>query len=459
MHNIIAYPTSEDAVVRIFVTTDKATTKPNTPDLVTGEVSPGNASPVQIYVNNGEKWVKTEEKYPYSTFNLQSLFTDKDDDGNDYEHIIKAFALRIEVTEGNTTNNYTVLYYGADTAADPKTDDKVMDSLKRGFTQNLETIPDDAFTTSAKGIIEIAKTKYADLMDNVTTAEEACKVANEFNQIVCSAKDLEDSITDLNTAIADANEELEALDKTATESATEAVAAAEALDTTAYSEEDAAAVTEALAALKEELENEEATTASINTAKINVLEKAKAEAEAKLEKANGDLEKLGNDLEKAKEDNNTLQGQVDDLTTQLGNTKTELEGAKTELGNTKTELEGTKTELGQTKSDLDNAKAELEKVSALTKVKAVSAKAGKKKVTVKWKKVDGAKGYVIYRSLKKKSGYTEVKTIKKASTVKFTDKKVKKGKKYFYKIRAYKDYSGNQLFGAYSKVLKTKKVK
>ena len=345
---------------------------------------------------------------------------------------------RIEVVDDDVTNNYNFALAAKSTNA--------TSLLTNGKNKALDVINNHTdvspFSDSVKAIVGVAKTHYASLINNATTLEEVCLCANEFNIIVCQAKAIEDEYTDLNDELHDAEEALSEISDTVTGNADESVAAAEALDLTKYSEEDAAAITEALTALETELASEDATTASINeatealnsavnTAKQNALQKAKENAESALETANGQLEQAQNDL-------NAANGQITDLNTQLEGTKAELETAKAEL---------------------EAAKEEIEKVSKVDKVKAVSAKAGKKKVTVKWKKVAGVKGYVIYRSLKKKSGYTEVKTIKKAGTVKFTDKKVKKGKKYFYKIRAYKDYNGNQLFGAYSKVLKTAKVK
>lgn len=66
----------------------------------------------------------------------------------------------------------------------------------------------------------------------------------------------------------------------------------------------------------------------------------------------------------------------------------------------------------------------------------VTAKAkGKKTVTLKWKKVSGATGYLVYRSTKKDSGYQRIAVLKKGTKTAYTDKKgLKKGKKYFYRI-------------------------
>lgn len=87
----------------------------------------------------------------------------------------------------------------------------------------------------------------------------------------------------------------------------------------------------------------------------------------------------------------------------------------------------------------------------------VSVTAGKKKATVKWKKVSGAEGYVIYRSTKKTSGFKAVKTITSGKTLKFVNKKLKGGKVYYYKVKAYKkDANGKKVLGSYSAVKKVK---
>ena len=57
---------------------------------------------------------------------------------------------------------------------------------------------------------------------------------------------------------------------------------------------------------------------------------------------------------------------------------------------------------------------------------------------VSWKKVKNAKGYQIYRATKKNGKYKKVKTIKKAKTVSWTNKKLTTGTRYYYKVRAYK---------------------
>lgn len=67
--------------------------------------------------------------------------------------------------------------------------------------------------------------------------------------------------------------------------------------------------------------------------------------------------------------------------------------------------------------------------------KADAKQSGKKtQVKVSWKKVKGAKAYVVYRSTKKDAGFVRVKTVKGAKKTAFIDKRVKKGKSYYYRI-------------------------
>jgi hypothetical protein len=55
-------------------------------------------------------------------------------------------------------------------------------------------------------------------------------------------------------------------------------------------------------------------------------------------------------------------------------------------------------------------------------------------IQLTWKKADNAKGYEIYRSIKKGSGY---KIIKKVNASSYKDSKLASGTTYYYKVRAY----------------------
>lgn len=86
-------------------------------------------------------------------------------------------------------------------------------------------------------------------------------------------------------------------------------------------------------------------------------------------------------------------------------------------------------------------------------------KIAKKSVSLSWTKVSKGSGYEIYRSTKKKSRFKKIKTISKAKTVKYTNKKLKSGKTYYYKVRAYKKVRGIKIYSSYSKTLRVKTKK
>ena len=92
----------------------------------------------------------------------------------------------------------------------------------------------------------------------------------------------------------------------------------------------------------------------------------------------------------------------------------------------------------------------------LDKVKIIKKNVKKKQVAIKWNKVIGAKKYQVYRAAKKNGNYKKVSTTAKTS---FTNKKLKKNTKYFYKVRAIATVGGKTYKGAFSSVsvVKTKK--
>lgn len=82
--------------------------------------------------------------------------------------------------------------------------------------------------------------------------------------------------------------------------------------------------------------------------------------------------------------------------------------------------------------------------------------AGKKKATVKWNKVSGANGYVIYRSTSKNGNYKKITTVKSAKTVTYINKKLKAKKTYFYRVRAYRTVNGKKVYSSYTTKVKVK---
>jgi fibronectin type 3 domain-containing protein len=96
---------------------------------------------------------------------------------------------------------------------------------------------------------------------------------------------------------------------------------------------------------------------------------------------------------------------------------------------------------------------------ALDKTQISQAKNLKGKMSqLTWKRVSGASGYEVYRSLKKTKSYKKIATVKKGSTVTWKNKKLIRGKTYYYKIRAYRTVNGKKVYSSWSSV-KSVKVK
>ncbi len=81
----------------------------------------------------------------------------------------------------------------------------------------------------------------------------------------------------------------------------------------------------------------------------------------------------------------------------------------------------------------------------------------KGKASLAWSNVSGESGYQVYYSTKKDSGYKKVKSYK-ANVVKGSKSKLKSGKKYYFKVRAYKKTDSGTVYSSWSKV-KSIKIK
>ena len=72
-------------------------------------------------------------------------------------------------------------------------------------------------------------------------------------------------------------------------------------------------------------------------------------------------------------------------------------------------------------------------ITLASATKKVSVKKDRKAVKVSWKKVKKAKTYYVYRSRKKASGYARIAKVS-AKRNYYVDRKVKVGKKYYYRV-------------------------
>ena len=108
----------------------------------------------------------------------------------------------------------------------------------------------------------------------------------------------------------------------------------------------------------------------------------------------------------------------------------------------------------QTSSNTQNS---IPKVSKPSKVSIKSAKnSGKKKITVTWKKQSKVMGYQIQYATKSSFKSAKKVTVKGASKTKTTISKLKKGKTYYVKVRAYVKSGGKTVYGKWSAVKKVK---
>ncbi len=90
-----------------------------------------------------------------------------------------------------------------------------------------------------------------------------------------------------------------------------------------------------------------------------------------------------------------------------------------------------------------------------TKIKSAK-KSGKNGIKITWGKVTGISNYQIYMSTKSKSGFKKIATIS-AKKTSYTKTKLKKGKKYYFKIRTAQKVSGAYYYSSYTTVKSAKR--
>lgn len=79
----------------------------------------------------------------------------------------------------------------------------------------------------------------------------------------------------------------------------------------------------------------------------------------------------------------------------------------------------------------------------------VTSSAGVRKITVRWTKVSGASGYVVYRASTSTGNYQKIASFTK-SRRSYTNTGLQKGNRYYYKVRAYRTIKGKRVYSLYS---------
>ena len=79
------------------------------------------------------------------------------------------------------------------------------------------------------------------------------------------------------------------------------------------------------------------------------------------------------------------------------------------------------------------------------------------KAIIKWSKDAYCTGYVIYRATEKNGKYEKIATIKKTTTTKYTDKKIKAKNTYYYKVKTYKKVGSKNYYSVDSNIVQKTK--
>jgi flagellar hook assembly protein FlgD len=79
-------------------------------------------------------------------------------------------------------------------------------------------------------------------------------------------------------------------------------------------------------------------------------------------------------------------------------------------------------------------------------------KASKKSIKISWKQNKSVKGYQVYMATSKKGKYKKIATLSKNSKISYVKKKLKRKKRYYFKVRSYVVISGHTFYSDYSAV-------
>lgn len=92
--------------------------------------------------------------------------------------------------------------------------------------------------------------------------------------------------------------------------------------------------------------------------------------------------------------------------------------------------------------------------TAVTSITSLSSS----QMRITWKKVNNAVKYEVYRSLRKDGGFQKIATVR-GSVRKFTDKTVKSGRKYFYRVNVVGSFGGKKITSGYSQSISYRSLK
>lgn len=82
-----------------------------------------------------------------------------------------------------------------------------------------------------------------------------------------------------------------------------------------------------------------------------------------------------------------------------------------------------------------------------------------KTLVISWETVNNAANYEIYRATKKNGTYSRIATLAGVNRLSYTDKKIKAGKKYHYKIRSVSQSGKSTVYSDYSEIVSARTAK
>lgn len=173
------------------------------------------------------------------------------------------------------------------------------------------------------------------------------------------------------------------------------------------------------------------------------------EAQKKAEQEKAEAEKAKNDAQKAKEESQTATNLANEKAAQAEKMMEKAQAAQKEAEQAMKEAQKAWQQIleAQKEQEDQNVRPGKVKLKSVKKVK-------KGRVRVKWAKTASVSGYELQYATNRKFKNAKRKQVGKVKSS-VTLKKLKTGKKYYFRMRAYRVVNGKKVYGLYSGVRKT----
>ena len=260
----------------------------------------------------------------------------------------------------------------------------------------------------------------------------------------------------LKTALSKANEMMQKEDASESEmqrAAANVMKAAAALEMDTTDLEETIEAAKAAAAAAQKVADEAIKAASANAAAASDAKKLAEEAKKAAEEASAAAEKAAQEASKkaeaAQKAADEAKAKYEEEAEKSAAARTEMERLKEQAAEAQRMAEAAQRVAEEARKAAQNTVIRTEFMSARVSLRSVK-NSQKRSARVLWRRVKGAEGYVIqYASNSKFKGVKNV-TVKKAGAAQKTIKKLKSGKKYYVRVKAYRMVEGKKIFTKYS---------